>query len=299
MSVAIVLPARLASTRLPRKLLLDRTGRALLEHTIDRALAARDAHPELFTTVLVACDDAELLKAARRARADAVMTDPALPSGTDRVAAAAKDLAEDVVVNLQADEPEVDPEALAKAARVLTGGTAPDGASFPPDPAPMSTLATPLFDEAAWRKPNVVKVVVDRSGHALYFSRAPIPFVREPYEVKDGYHALDAAGQRRRIFGYHHLGLYAYRKDFLFELTALKPSHHERMEKLEQLRVLDHGYKIAVRLVDKHPPGIDTPEDYDAFVERFQAQGGALPTGRDLADFHAEWMDKDATFYGH
>lgn len=306
MSVAIVLPARLASTRLPNKLLLSKTGRTLLEHTLERARAAQAAWPQLFTTVLVACDDKELAAAARRARVEAVLTDPALPSGTDRIAAAAQGLSEDVIVNLQGDEPEVEIDYLKAVAEVLTGGplgtldTRMGLAPPQPETAGMATLAVPILDEARFREPSVVKVVVRRDGHALYFSRAPIPFARDAGKVEDGMHVIDPRTKKpARIWGFHHLGLYAYRREFLLEFPALAPTIHERTEKLEQLRALDHGRAIAVRFVPKHVPGIDTPEQYDAFVERYQARGGGQDQSADLADVQGDWLDRGATFYGH
>lgn len=257
MAVAIILPARLASTRLPNKLLLDRTGQTLLEHTVKRALAAKSEHPELFRTVLVACDDQRLLEVAQRAGAKAVMTRPDHQSGTERLAEAAEDLNEEFVVNLQADEPEMDSNSLFRVATLLTEG---------PRDVHMATLATPIFDEATWRKPNVVKVVVGADGRALYFSRTPIPF---PRDEKDAAGVWSEKG--RRVYGLQHLGLYAYRMDFLKRIPGLPPSRLERLEKLEQLRVLEAGFSIRVGIADAHPPGIDTPEEYEQFVLRWKA----------------------------
>jgi 3-deoxy-manno-octulosonate cytidylyltransferase (CMP-KDO synthetase) len=258
MAVAIVLPARLASTRLPNKLLLDRTGRTLLEHTIAQALAARKAHPNLVRTVLVACDDAKLLEIAQRAGAQAVITRPDHQSGTERIAEAAASLKEEIIVNLQADEPEMTPESLHQVATLLTEG---------PNGIPMATLATPIFDEEKWRKPNVVKVVVSADGLALYFSRSPIPFPREEKETAAAW-SIDG----RRVYGLHHLGLYAYRREFLLRIPSLPLSRLEKLEKLEQLRVLEAGHGIRVGIAAAHPPGIDTPEEYEQFVARWKAK---------------------------
>ena len=257
MSAAIVLPARLASTRLPKKLLLAETGRALLEHTVAQALAARKAHPELFHTVLVACDDEKLLAVAKRAGAEAVMTRPDHQSGTERIAEAAAGLKEEIIVNLQADEPEMDPDSVFRVAKLLKESS---------EVIPMATLATPIFDEATWRKPNVVKVVTDRDGRALYFSRSPLPFARDEDEGPAVWRAGD-----RRIYGLHHLGLYAYRRPFLMQVQSLPPSRLESLEKLEQLRVLEAGYGIRVGQADAHPPGIDTMAEYEQFVLRWKA----------------------------
>lgn len=258
MAVAIVLPARLASTRLPNKLLLNRTGRTLLEHTVAQALAARKAHPRLFRTVLVACDNAQLLEIAQRAGARAVMTRSDHQSGTERIAEAAATLKEKFIVNLQADEPEMTVESIHQVATLLTEG---------PKDIPMATLATPIFDEAKWRKPNVVKVVIGAEGRALYFSRLPIPFPRDENETVATWN-MDG----RRVYGLHHLGMYAYRRDFLLRIPSLPPSRLERLEKLEQLRVLEAGYGIRVGIAAAHPPGIDTPEEYEQFVARYNAR---------------------------
>ncbi|MCW8130817.1 MAG: 3-deoxy-manno-octulosonate cytidylyltransferase [Planctomycetota bacterium] len=283
MSVAVVLPARLASSRLPGKLLLDRTGRTVLEHTLACALEAKKRSSGLITQVVAACDDAKLVAAAERAGVKAVMTRPDHPSGTDRIAEAAAPLSEDVIVNLQADEPELDPDLVVQVAVLLTGNAGN---------ASMSTLAVPVFDEAKWLKPNVVKVVVDGQGRALYFSRAPIP---HPREESSAAQAWSLGG--RRVYGLHHLGLYAYRKDFLLGYKDLPPSRLEQLEKLEQLRALEAGHTIRVGLAKAHPPGIDTQEEYDAFVERWKKKNEAS-MGVDLHQYQTDFLDRGATYYG-
>jgi 3-deoxy-manno-octulosonate cytidylyltransferase (CMP-KDO synthetase) len=263
MAVAIVLPARLASTRLPGKLLLSRTGRTVLEHTIGQALTARKRHPRLFRTILVACDDERLAVAARRGGADAVMTRLDHRSGTDRIVEAVRKtrLKEEIIVNLQADEPEIAPENLYRVAKLLADA---------PREVPMATLAVLIHDEETWRRPNVVKVVASAAGRALYFSRAPIPFIRDGKAppVWTAQDASDARFASRPVFGLHHLGIYAYRRRFLLSFPKLPPSLLEEIEKLEQLRVLEAGYEILVGLAQANPPGVDTPEEYEAFVER-------------------------------
>ena len=259
MSVAIVLPARLKSTRLPNKLLLSRTGKTLLEHTIDRAKLAQAKYPKLFTNIRVACDDESLIAAARKTGVDAVMTDPNHQSGTDRIAEAAKDLKEEIIVNLQADEPEINPENLARVASLLLEAGARKDVM-------MSTLAVPIYLTIDFIKPSNVKVVCDNCGRALYFSRAPIPVDRDgpAFQVK-----RDA---NTPALGLHHIGIYGYRRVFLSEFGKLPPSKLEQLEKLEQLRVLEAGYGIQVGVVDAHTAGIDTPEDYEAFVTRWNSQ---------------------------
>jgi 3-deoxy-manno-octulosonate cytidylyltransferase (CMP-KDO synthetase) len=271
MSVAIVLPARLASTRLPNKLLLEAGGKTILEHTIERAKEARAASGGMITRILVAADDEKLIAAARRAGVEGVMTDPNHTSGTDRIAEAARDLKVDIVVNLQADEPEIDPANIVLVAKLL----AESGPAVQ-----MATLAVPIYDEPTFRAPNVVKVVVAANGNALYFSRAPMPFLRDENDAG----LWSQNGQR--VFGLHHLGIYAYRKPFLLGYKALPPSRLEKLEKLEQLRALEAGHAIRVGVVASNPPGIDTREEFDAFVQRLQSRAreqavrGPLPDGR-------------------
>jgi 3-deoxy-manno-octulosonate cytidylyltransferase (CMP-KDO synthetase) len=278
MSVAIVLPARLASTRLPNKLLLDRSGKTLLEHTIERAQLAQKAYPKLFTTIRVACDDEKLVAAAKRAGADAVMTRKDHQSGTDRIAEAAKDLKEEIIVNLQADEPEIDPESIATVARQVTRFSDHPSKNFKESnqfglrdrhiAPPMGTLAVPIFDEEIFRRTSVVKVICNHEHEALYFSRAPIPFAADPDAADLLCRQSDESGRARRVLGYHHIGIYSYQRDFLLFFQKLKPSKLEKLEKLEQLRVLENGYTIQVGIVEKNNPGIDTPEDYEAFLVR-------------------------------
>jgi 3-deoxy-manno-octulosonate cytidylyltransferase (CMP-KDO synthetase) len=173
------------------------------------------------------------------------------PSGTDRVAEVAAGLPDaSIVVNLQGDEPEVSGHALDLVVSLLEND---------PD-APMATLATPIRDEAVYRDPSCVKVVCSRAGRALYFSRSPIPCHRD---------GLPAPGSP---LGFLHLGLYAYRRDFLLTLGTLPPSSLEKAEKLEQLRVLESGHPIAVGFVDEPGVGVDTPEDYRRFVERWRSR---------------------------
>jgi 3-deoxy-manno-octulosonate cytidylyltransferase (CMP-KDO synthetase) len=268
MSVAIVLPARLKSTRLPNKLLLSATGKTLLEHTIGRAKVAQALYPRLFTTIRVACDDEQLVAAAKRTGVDAVMTSPDHQSGTDRIAEAATDLKEEIIVNLQADEPEVDPEFLHSVSWPLTqtDDKIPGISSVS-----ITTLATFIFDEATFKNPNVVKVTLANNRRALYFSRSPIPYPRDG-DRADFIRFKDEKGVEQRVFGFHHIGIYGYRREFLAKFVALRPSVNEQIERLEQLRALDNGYAIQVSLMDSHVPGIDTQEDYEAFVARFKAK---------------------------
>jgi 3-deoxy-manno-octulosonate cytidylyltransferase (CMP-KDO synthetase) len=246
--VVAIIPARYASSRLPGKPLLAETGRPLIQHVVEAA--RRASRPG---RVIVATDDARIAEAVRGFGGEVAMTRSDHPSGTDRVAEVAAGLpGAAVVVNLQGDEPEVSGEAIDRVVSLLED-----------DPeAPMATLATPIRNESIYRDPSCVKVVCARSGRALYFSRSPIP-----------HHRDDPAG--RPILAYLHLGLYAYRRDFLLRLTALPPSPLEAAEKLEQLRVLEAGYPIAVGVVEEASVGIDTPEDYRRFVARWRARSVA------------------------
>ncbi len=267
---AVVIPARLESTRLPRKLLLAETGRPLLAHTVERVLRAKAESSGAITRVLVAADDEALVRAAREAGAEAVLTRADHRSGTDRIAEAARALPEDVIVNVQGDEPEIEP------AHVLAAATLLDGRDEP-----MGTLAYPLRAEDDFRNPNLVKVVIDREGRALYFSRAPIPFPRTlvrpgrspTCRPREGM-AAAAGWLGEGGWGLGHMGIYVYRKELLLRYTELPRSSLEERERLEQLRALEAGVPIRVAVVTP-PRGrpVDTPEDYEQFRIRVEAEG--------------------------
>ncbi len=244
MKVAIVIPARYASTRLPGKPLLRQTGKYLIQHVYEQALRARNA------SVVVATDDGRIAAAVAGFGGRAVLTRRDHPSGTDRVAEVARRLDADVIVNLQGDEPLVDPAALDLLPKLLADD---------PD-ADLATLAVPIATAEQWRSPNCVKVVCDAAGRALYFSRSPIPFVR------DG--QADFGARPPRFL--QHLGLYAYRRGFLLRLAALPPAPLEELEKLEQLRVLALGHTIRVGVVAHAGVGVDTYEDYERFVQVYR-----------------------------
>jgi 3-deoxy-manno-octulosonate cytidylyltransferase (CMP-KDO synthetase) len=241
----VVIPARLASTRLPRKLLLDETGKPLLQHTYE---AASEASKPL--GLIVAADHEEIATAVRAFGGEVCMTSPDCASGTDRVAEAARQLDDvDILVNVQGDEPELPGHSIDRAIGLLEEN---------PDLV-MSTLATPIRDRAQLEDPSCVKVVFDHSGRALYFSRSPIPHAREWH---------DDLLQANPPHFYLHIGLYAYRRDFLLRLANLPRTPLEKLENLEQLRVLEHGFQIGVGVVEERTVGIDTPDDYRAFVRR-------------------------------
>jgi 3-deoxy-manno-octulosonate cytidylyltransferase (CMP-KDO synthetase) len=244
MKSAIIIPARYASSRLPGKPLLNATGKYLVQHVYENACRSRA------DDVIVATDDRRIFDAVRSFGGKAIMTRSDHASGTDRVAEAASRLDADIIVNLQGDEPQLDPSTLNVLAKLLVD----DGE------APMATLGVPIPSLEMWGDPNCVKVVRDRRGRALYFSRSPIPFVR------------DGAPDLRRHGGMflQHLGLYAYRRDFLLQLAAMPPEPLEELEKLEQLRVLALGHKIAVGVVEHAARGVDTPADYERFVQSYR-----------------------------
>lgn len=243
MGYRVVIPARYASTRLPGKPLLDIQGKPMIWHTWRRAQQSGA------TQVVIATDDQRIATVAEAFGAVVCMTSANHESGTDRIAEVVAKLGwhdEEIVVNLQGDEPLMPPLLLDQVASALRDHPA----------ASLSTLAVPLQDEQVFDS-NAVKVVVDRNGMALYFSRAPIPWKRGNFEAKKS----DAEGMLR------HLGIYAYRVGFLKRYVDWEPTPIEQQESLEQLRVLWQGEGIAVDVADQAPPpGVDSPEDYQRLL---------------------------------
>lgn len=240
-----IIPARMSSTRLPGKPLLAETGKPLIQHVVENATRA-----ESLERVVVATDDQVIVDAVQTFGGEAVLTGPH-PNGTSRLAEALAliDSDHELIVNVQGDEPEVDPSVI----DALVAGIAAD------TDAPMATLCSRFADGEDPTNPNIVKLVRDQNGRAMYFSRSLIP------------HDRDNGGAGSDLDAYwKHPGLYAYRRSFLTDIyPTLTPTPLEDIEKLEQLRVLEHGYRIAVIEADAPEPGIDTPEQYAAFVERF------------------------------
>ncbi len=239
-----VIPARYDSTRLPAKALADIAGVPMVVRVWRQTAMARAVE-----RVIVATDDERIAAAVREAGGEAMMTARTHPSGTDRIAEVARSVRAGVYINVQGDLPFIHPadiDALAAPMRA--------------DPAiAMATLATPIADAAEWSNPNVVKVVCAASGDALYFSRSPIPFAR------DG--GIPAAALR-------HIGVYAYRRDFLLTFASLEPGVLERIERLEQLRALERGFRIRVVASVAPSLEVDTPEDLA------RARDSAASTGR-------------------
>jgi 3-deoxy-manno-octulosonate cytidylyltransferase (CMP-KDO synthetase) len=235
------LPARYNSTRFPGKVLAKDTGKFLIQHTYERACLAK-----LPNKILIAADDKRIAQAAKSFGADCIMTSRDCASGTDRIAEAVAELDVDIVINLQADEPEIEPANIDKVAQLLIDN---------PD-VPMATLAAEFQNAEQISDPNIVKVVTDKDGRAIYFSRSVIPYDRE----KNGVGPLTCY--------LRHLGIYAYRKDFLLKFTKLPQGRLEQVEKLEQLRAVENGYPILIGKVEHFCDGIDTPKQYAEFVQR-------------------------------
>jgi 3-deoxy-D-manno-octulosonate cytidylyltransferase len=244
MSFIAVVPARMASTRLPDKPLVDICGKPMVVRTALRALASGAAR------VLIATDDTRIQAAARDHGLEALLTRPDHPSGTDRLAEVAEQLDLDdstVLVNVQGDEPLIDPSLVDSVATLLNNDAQ----------AAMATCACPFTEARHFFDPNAVKVVCDVTGHALYFSRAPIPWARNAFAE-----SRDVLPEK--LGALHHIGLYAYRVGFLKRFRSLPQGPLERWESLEQLRALENGFAIAVHLTPSAPaPGVDTPEDLE------------------------------------
>jgi 3-deoxy-manno-octulosonate cytidylyltransferase (CMP-KDO synthetase) len=239
MSVVAIIPARYGSTRLPGKPLASIGGKPMIQRVYESVSKA----PGL-DRILVATDDRRIERVVKEFGGNVVMTSRRHASGTDRLAEVARRLKADLLVNVQGDLPFIGARTIVRAVRPMRT-----------DPAiPMSTVCTPIYDEREWRNPNVVKVLTDCGGFALYFSRAPIPYARNGA-------GIPRAEGNRRVWGYRHLGLYVYRREFLLKFARLRPTALERSERLEQLRALQHGYRIYVAQVDERSVEVDTPAD--------------------------------------
>ena len=242
MRIIAVIPARYGSTRLPGKVLAPILGRPMIEHVYRQAKQSRHCDD-----ILIACDDPRVMAAAAGFGGKAVMTSPDLASGTDRIAQAVQGVPADIVLNIQGDEPLLHPAMI----DVLAEAIRED------EDCVMATVARKITNPADVDDPNIVKVVLDQQGNALYFSRSAVPFNRD--NVPFG-----------QMVYYKHFGLYAYRKDFLMKLTHWPASALEQAERLEQLRVLQAGYKIKVALTPHDTISVDTADDLRR-VEAFLA----------------------------
>jgi 3-deoxy-manno-octulosonate cytidylyltransferase (CMP-KDO synthetase) len=255
--IIVCIPARYGSTRFPGKVLAKDTGKFLIQHVYEQAKLA-----ELPDRVIIAADDKRIAEAAKSFGAECIMTSPDCPSGTDRIAEAVGGLDFDIVVNLQADEPEIDPANIDAVAKLLA-----EGPKYS-----MATLAAEFETKEQIADPNIVKVVVTSIEHppattsegrrassiALYFSRSVIPYDRQQGGIGSVKNYL------------RHLGIYAYRKGFLLKITKLPQTPLEKIEKLEQLRAIENGFDILVAKVKHTCAGIDTPDQYAEFVKRYK-----------------------------
>lgn len=240
--VVAIIPARFESTRLPGKPLAEIAGKPMIQRVYERAQAV-----ESIDRVLVATDDPRIAETVERFGGEAVLTSPAHPSGTDRIAEVAAGLQAPIIVNVQGDLPFLEAGMVDSAVRLLQA-----------DPElPMATVKTAIRDSEAMLNPNVVKVVTDCNGYALYFSRSPLPYWRD--------------GAREGVLGYKHIGLYAYRRDFLLRFTSLAPTRLEQAEKLEQLRALEWGFRIQVA---ETAAGVGVEVDTPADLARARAVAG-------------------------
>lgn len=242
MKILACIPARYGSTRLAGKVLAKDTGKFLIQHTYERACLAK-----LPEKVIIAADDERIAAAADTFGAECILTSAEHKSGTDRIAEAVKDMDVEIVINLQADEPEIDPQSIDYLAELLVKN--PDYQ--------MATLAADFQTAEQIADPNIVKVIIDSNGRAIYFSRAPIPYDREESGV----------GKVQQYL--RHIGIYAYRREFLLKITALPQTKLEKIEKLEQLRAIEHSFPILVGKVQHVCDGIDTPQQYAEFVKRY------------------------------
>lgn len=240
MGVTVIIPARYASTRFPGKPLADLCGKPMIQWVYERSSLCRSVG-----RVVVATDDARIAEAVTAFGGEVVMTRVDHATGTDRLAEVAAGLDDELIVNVQGDEPLIDPTMIEAAVAPLLADSS----------IPMGTLKTPLTSMEEFLNPNVVKVVTDRHGFALYFSRAPIPYARDfCQELEQRWHELATA---------RHIGLYVYRREFLLRYPHLPVTPLENQECLEQLRALEHGYRIRVAETRLVGQGVDTPEDLE------------------------------------
>jgi 3-deoxy-manno-octulosonate cytidylyltransferase (CMP-KDO synthetase) len=238
LNATVIIPARLQSSRFPEKVLARATGKPLVQHVVDQVRRCRRVRE-----IIVAADDSRVADALREYSTTVVLTDPSHPSGTDRIAEVATTLDDELIINVQGDEPEIEPATV----DLLIERMTQTGSK-------MGTVITPFAPPRDPKDPNIVKAVVGIDGTAIYFSRHAIPFKR------------DEGGPTPVYF--HHLGIYGYQRDFLLEFSSWQPTPLEQSEKLEQLRALEHGVRIDTIRIASAPAGIDTQQQYEAFVRR-------------------------------
>lgn len=245
MAVVAIIPVRYGSTRFPGKPLATIGGKPMVQHVYESTSKAAG-----LDRILVATDDRRIEKTVRDFGGEVVLTSKDHASGTDRLAEVARKIKADWVVNVQGDLPFIQSETISRTLRPLRR----DRSIF------MGTAKTPIYQKEEWLNPNVVKVVTDEKGFALYFSRAPIPYPRDD-RVSIPVPRSPARSDGGRVWGFRHVGIYVYRRDFLLKFSRLSPTGLERAECLEQLRALGHGYRIRVADVNEASVEVDTPED--------------------------------------
>jgi 3-deoxy-manno-octulosonate cytidylyltransferase (CMP-KDO synthetase) len=250
MNITAVIPARYASTRFPGKALADIGGKPMIQHVYERTCKA-----SLVSRVIVATDDSRIADVINQAGGEAIMTSTSHETGTDRLAEVIHGLDSELIVNVQGDEPLIEPAMIDQAIEPFL---------YSPE-LKMGTLKTRVRCLHDFLSPNVVKVVTDAAGTALYFSRSPLPFFRDKWQdLKD---ESFASG---KLLCFKHVGLYVYRRDFLLEFAAMSPTFLEISEKLEQLRAVENGVRIRVVETDFSSIGVDTPEDLAKAQERYR-----------------------------
>ncbi|MBI5183919.1 MAG: 3-deoxy-manno-octulosonate cytidylyltransferase [Nitrospinae bacterium] len=245
--ITAIIPARYSSTRFKGKVLADICGRPMIQHIFERVTKA-----SVIDKVIIATDDSRIFETVRGFGGDVKMTSSTHRSGTDRISEVAKGLDSDIIINVQGDEPMIEPEMIDQVGSLLLNDR----------DVKMGTLCTRIANKEELRDPNVVKVVMDKSGYALYFSRFPIPFNRDNIP----YIALP-------VPCYRHIGLFAYKREFLLKISQLPETPLEKVERLEQLRVLEHGYRIKVAETDSTTIGVDTEEDLEKVRSMMKVMG--------------------------
>lgn len=245
MKIIAIIPARYGSSRFEGKPLVNILGKSMIQRVYEGVSQSR-----LIEEVLVATDDQRIFKEVHRFGGKAVMTSSSHRTGTDRIAEVARKKKAEIIVNVQGDEPLIQGKIVDKAIQPMVRD----------ETLPMSTLATPLENMEEWLNPNVVKLTVDQDGFALYFSRAPIPFP-QGLNLEAMFRTSQEGMHSSPRKAFRHIGLYVYRRNFLLRYSRMKPTPLEEIEKLEQLRVLENGYRIRVAVVDYKPFHVDTPED--------------------------------------
>lgn len=264
MGVCAIIPARYQSVRLPGKPLLKETGKYLIQHVWERVQQARG-----IDEVIVATDDERILRAVVEFGGRAVMTSQSHKSGTDRVAEVARSLEHEFIINVQGDEPEIAPSTIERVVALLKSSV----------DMRMVTMATPIRTEEEYRDPNTVKVIVDSHGWALYFSRAPIPYfrIRDDRKLEEEFAIMRHMSEKMTRASFRtphplkHISIYGYRKEFLLKMASMRPTSLELIERLEQLRSVEKGLRIRVGITQFDSYGIDTAEDYEAFVRRWRS----------------------------